>query len=216
MRTGIWLMVSVAFCMLVGCAEYQGVLRNGKTPHPGSTSASTQGNHAAFSNSVAQEIAAIDRYFSAMKKSLHASGQSLSKKEQGTLKSAKDLSQEGKSLQKKRKSYRALQKVRTIKRMIHPMMTKLWKLGDKRALAGFVNQQIEVVKQRHREVKNLMGPRRSKTEKVIKSYQRSKVLFDEARNLRKHGKFRRAYAKSEDALEALDTVIAVARRDRNS
>ncbi|GJL53442.1 MAG: hypothetical protein NPIRA02_05740 [Nitrospirales bacterium] len=228
MKTRMWFMVPLILGVLFGCTEKQlGQISHLVNTHvtekqPGGNSnlekahVVTQGTHTTFSNSVAQEIAALDDYFSTLQYSIQASGTSLSKKDQKTMKSAKTVSQKGKTLQKKGNSYHALQKVRTAKRMMKPMMKKLWTLGDKRAILGLVNQQIGVVKQRHRELEDLVALSKVKSRKAINAQHRSKELVNEANMLRKNGKLRRAYVQSEEALKALDMAIAVVWRDRNS
>ena len=230
MKIRMWFMAPLILGILFGCTEKQlGKISNlvdahvatqGKQPRKNSNvvdaDAGTQGKRTTFSNSVAQEIIAIDDYFAALKRSRQASSKPLGKKDQRTLKSAKDISQEGKALQQKGQSYRALQKIRTVKRMMNPMMKKLWKVSDKRAILGLVNQQMGVVTQRHQELDGLVTPGKVNSRKVVNARQRSKTLFGKAKKLRKNGKLRRAYVQSEESLEALDKAIAVVWRDRNS
>ncbi|GJL66615.1 MAG: hypothetical protein NPIRA05_15860 [Nitrospirales bacterium] len=228
MKTRIWLMAPLLLGVVFGCTEKQlGQISHLVNAHvaekqPGERSNIenaqdvTQRTPTTFSSSVAQEIAALDDYVSTMQHSKHTSGKSLDRKDLKTLKSAKAVLQEGKALQKKGTSYRALQKIRAAKKMMNPMMKKLWRISDKRAILGIVNQQIDIVKQRHQELEYMIDPKKTNSKKVSKAHRRSKVLFDEADKLRKNGKLRRAYVQSEEALRVLDTVIAVVWRDHMS
>lgn len=221
MKTRVWFMAPLVLGVLLGCSEKQiGKVTNlvdAVVATQGEDSAvGTNGKQVMFSDSVAQEITAMDDYFSTLKTSREVRRKKLSKKEQQTLKSAKDISQEGKVLQMKGQSYRALQKIRTVKKLMKPMMKKFWKISDKRAILGLVNQQIGVVKQRGQELEDLVAPGKVKSRKVVNAHQRSKVLFGEAKKLRNNGKLRGAYVQSEEALEVLDTAIAAVWRDRSS
>ncbi len=230
MTIRIWFIAPVVFGLLLGCTEKQvGTLSNlvdlavstqGKQQSPEQkgkqATVEEQGKGTTFSSSVAREITAIDDYFGTLKNSRQTKGKSLGKKDLKTLKSAKTISQEGKALQKKGQSYRALQKIRKVKRVMNPMMKKLWKVSDKRAIVGFVNQQIGIVKQRHQELDGLVTPGKGNSRKLKNARQRSKTLLGEAKKLRKKGELRRAYVQSEEALGALDAAIAVVWRDRNS
>lgn len=216
MRTMVWLMTPFVFATLTGCVDMQGFPRAGKMSNPATVSANYHADRMVFSRSVTQEISAMNDYISILKKSPHASSQSMSQKDRNTLKSIRAIAQEGKNLQKEGASYRALQKIRTAKRMMNPMMKRLWKLGETRANKDFVARQMAVFKQRQREVEGLTMSGKIESRKVGNARGKSKKLFGEAKKLRKNGMLRRAYAKNEDALDILDTAIAIVWRDRRS